>query len=144
MTETILVDFHCHSIFSDGELAPEAVASKLAAAGVRFAALTDHDLIDGLAQFENELNKHGIPCISGVELTTQHHGTEVHLVGYGFDPENPKLNATLATLRQTRSVEVHSIAASIRKSGNVRSRENDASLVFSAAPNGHLEIKDAI
>ncbi len=143
MSETILVDFHCHSIFSDGELSPGTLAAGLAAAGVRFASLTDHDSIEGIAQFKSELNKYGIPCISGVELTTQYLGNEVHLLGYGFDPENQELNVTLASIRQTRSLEVYSIASSLRKAGTNRSKDNSASLVFNAAPNGHLEIKDA-
>ena len=52
MNETILVNFHCHSIFSDGEQTPEALAANLAAAGVRYAALTDHDSLEGLPVFK--------------------------------------------------------------------------------------------
>ena len=36
-----------HTIFSDGEQTPEALAASLAAGGVRYAALTDHDTVEG-------------------------------------------------------------------------------------------------
>jgi len=59
MVETVLVNFHCHSIFSDGELTPEVVAANLAQAGVRYAALTDHDTVEGLPRFQEALKKNG-------------------------------------------------------------------------------------
>ena len=102
MNETVLVNFHCHSIFSDGEQPPEVLAANLAAAGVRFAALTDHDSIEGLPRFEDALKKRGVAYLTGVELTTQFNGREAHLLGYGFDPEYPALAATLLSLRQVR------------------------------------------
>ena len=95
MNETILVNFHCHSIFSDGEQTPEALAANLAAAGVRYAALTDHDSLEGLPRFQEALKKRGVACLPGVELTTQFNGREAHLLGYGFDPQDPDLAATL-------------------------------------------------
>ncbi|MEZ4637224.1 MAG: PHP domain-containing protein [Caldilineaceae bacterium] len=51
MLETIPVNFHCHSMFSDGDQTPEALAAHLAAAGVRYAALTDHDSLEGFRVF---------------------------------------------------------------------------------------------
>jgi PAS domain S-box-containing protein len=142
MNDSILVNFHCHSIFSDGEQTPEALAASLASAGVRYAALTDHDSIEGLPRFREALKKRGVACLSGVELTTQFNGREAHLLGYGFDFENPELSATLLSMRQIRRLEVHSIAGSLRKAGT--SRPNDNGAVVSAAPQGQLEIGAAI
>ena len=64
MSETILVNFHCHTIFSDGELMPESLAANLAATGVRYASLTDHDSIEGWPRFQEALKKRGIAFIS--------------------------------------------------------------------------------
>jgi len=142
MKDSILVNFHCHSIFSDGEQTPEALAGNLAAAGVRYAALTDHDSIEGLPRFREALKKRGVACLSGVELTTQFNGREAHLLGYGFDFENPELAATLLSMRQIHNLEVHSIAGTLRKAG--ASRPNDNGAAVSAAPQGQLEIGEAI
>jgi PAS domain S-box-containing protein len=144
MNETILVNLHCHSIFSDGEQTPEALAENLAAAGVRYIVLTDHDTLKSLPRFQDALKKHGIAFLPGVELTTQFDGHEAHLLGYGFDPQHPELAATLSSMRQIRNLEVHSIAESIRKAGNNRPNGTDTAPAVSAAPHGRLEIGEAI
>jgi len=144
MSETVLVNFHCHSLFSDGEQTPEALAQNLAADGVRYAALTDHDSIEGLPRFQEALKKPGVVCLPGVELTSQFNGREAHLLGYGFDPEYPDLAATLFSLRQVRDLEVHSIAGSLRKIGTNRPVDSHDVQAINAAPDGRLEIGAAI
>ena len=59
MGEAILVNLHTHTIFSDGEQTPEALAAGLDAAGVRYAALTDHDTIEGLTRCQAAVRKRG-------------------------------------------------------------------------------------
>lgn len=144
MTETIRVNFHCHSVFSDGVQTPEALAANLASAGVRYAALTDHDSVEGLSGFREALRKRGVACLPGVELTTRYNGREAHLLGYGFDPHMPDLVATMLSLRQVRDLEVHSIAGSLRKMGTNRASETDELEAVSAAPDGQLDIRAAI
>ncbi len=144
MDETILVNFHCHTIFSDGQPTPEILAGNLATAGVRYAALTDHDTLEGLPRFRDALKKQGIAFLPGVELTTQFNGREAHLLGYGFDPDHPDLNATLRSLRQVQNVEIHSIAGTIRKAGNHSADGVTKIPAVSAAPDGKLEISAAI
>lgn len=144
MNDTITVNFHCHSIFSDGEQTPEALVASLAAAGVRYAALTDHNSIEGLPRFQEALKKRGIASLTGVELTTWFEGREIHLLGYGFDPHHPDLAATLLSLRQVRDLEVHSITGSLRRMGTSRSRSPEDPPAVSAAPNGRLEIGEGI
>jgi PAS domain S-box-containing protein len=142
MNDSVLVNFHCHSLFSDGELTPEALAATLAAAGARYAALTDHDTLEGLPRFQDALKKRGVAFLTGVELTTQFEGREAHLLAYGFDPDHAELAATLLSLRQARGVEVHSIADSLRKAGTNTAPATSAAI--SAAPHGILEASEAI
>lgn len=144
MSETTRVNFHCHSLFSDGDLTPEALADNLAASGVRYAALTDHDTVDGLPRFQEALRRRGIGYLSGIELTTQFHGRDAHLLAYGFDPTEPELAVTLMSLRQARSNDVHSIADSLRKTGTRYSEPEDIHAHHNAAPNGQLETGAAI
>jgi len=144
MNDTVLVNFHCHSMFSDGEETPEVLAAHLAAAGVRYAALTDHDTLEGLPRFQEALKKRGVACVPGVEMTTRFRGREAHLLGYGFDPQDPDLDATLFSLRQVRDLEVHSIAGSLRRIGANRPTGAEEFPAVSAAPHGWLEIGEAI
>ncbi|MCE5326514.1 MAG: DUF294 nucleotidyltransferase-like domain-containing protein [Planctomycetaceae bacterium] len=141
------VDLHCHSSFSDGQLAPEELAARLAAAGVAFAALTDHDDVAGLSQFRAAASRRGIGCIGGLELTVQCDGREAHLLAYGFDATNAELLATIRSLQQTRKNAPHlsdgvdGISQSLRLQ---RLKSATEAAGPSAAPEGRLDIADAI
>ncbi len=93
MNATVRVDFHLHSNRSDGDLSPEALAHKVAKDGVRFAALTDHDTIDGADAFREAFTRCGGVAVPGVELTVEFEGRTIHLLVYGADPERLALNA---------------------------------------------------
>ncbi len=140
MGDTIYVNLHTHSLHSDGALAPAALAERLARAGVRYAAICDHDTVEGWPAFHKALDARGVPSLPGIELTTQHEGRIIHLVAYGFDPEYPELLATLASMRAHRQVDTHSIAGSLRAADT---SSGDAE-VDSAAPDGQLETGTAI
>ena len=64
---TTRVNFHAHTVFSDGTQSPEALAASLAADGVRVAALTDHvadpyhRFHDPRTSYEGTLRNEGIP-----------------------------------------------------------------------------------
>ncbi len=145
MTHGIRVDLHCHSRLSDGELSPEELAERLAQAGVAFAALTDHDTVEGLANFRAAADRRGIGCVTGLELTVRCHDKEAHLLAYGLDPHCPELLAILESLRHWRDRrpnglgDVHSIAT------NLRQRSGGPDLAGSAAgAHGQIDIADAI
>ena len=104
MNETIRVNLHCHSHFSDGELPPGELAERLAASGVRAASLTDHDTIEGTAAFREALSRKGIGVISGIELTVASpQGKELHLLGYGFDAGNKAFQGILQRTHSPRN-----------------------------------------
>ncbi len=118
MNATTRVNLHCHSTCSDGALVPEEMAQRLADAGVVFAALTDHETVDGLARFEAALQRHGVGSVSGVEVPAFWRGEEIHLLIYGFDTAHLELLGTLHALRQMRSATTQSVAGSLRKMGS--------------------------
>ncbi|MHB0998459.1 MAG: DUF294 nucleotidyltransferase-like domain-containing protein [Armatimonadota bacterium] len=135
------VDLHCHSIYSDGNLGPREIADLLSASGTSAASLTDHDTVDGQDAFSEALTHREIGCITGVEITTRLNGEDIHLLAYGFDPENHELKETLYSLRQTNVPEVLSIAESIYRKGSQNAGGNDTR---NTAPNGRIDISDAI
>jgi PAS domain S-box-containing protein len=144
MKHTTRVNLHSHSIFSDGELTPEALVEKLAAAGICYAALTDHDSIDGLSRFHEALKRRNIGHITGVELTTWYQGREAHLLAYGFDAGHAELKATLAAMQKERFTGVQSIAGPLRKMATHHVQGAAGELVLSVAASGQIEIADAI
>lgn len=143
MTTTLPVNLHCHSIFSDGEFTPEALAELLAANGVRYAALTDHDTIEGQHRFQSALKKNGVNYIPAVELTTFYKGIEVHLLGYGFKVDDVELNHALLSLRQHNSQDTGSIASSLRKRSATHLHSEKISHQNSI-PEGKLDTADGI
>ena len=106
------------------------LAAELAAAGVRFAALTDHDSIDGLRAFDQVLAFHGIGLLTGVEITVEEAPDSFHILAYGFDPENRELLEILRQRRMNRRnglrEDLNKVGAYLRswtKSGNESSSE---------------------
>lgn len=114
MHDTIRVDLHCHSSWSDGQSSPRELGEALSRGGVQVVAITDHDTVQGIVEFGKASRESGAIVVTGVELTTCFEGSPVHLLAYGFDPQHAELLAMLAALRQGRSREVQSIASSMR------------------------------
>lgn len=99
MTTILNADLHCHSIVSDGTLTPEALAARASANGVELWALTDHDEVGGQHRAAVAAKVEGMRYLTGTEISVTFVGQTVHIVGLGFDPDDPNL---LEGLRQTR------------------------------------------
>ncbi len=93
-------DLHCHSVFSDGTLTPEALAQRAKANGVQLWALTDHDDVSGQERASATARACQLAYLTGVEISVTFLGQTVHIVGLGCDAENPLL---CQGLHQTRS-----------------------------------------
>ena len=103
------VDLHLHSRFSDGTYAPEELAAQARRYGLAAIALTDHDSVEGCPRTAQACEALGIEFIVGVELTAEQEGNELHILGYCFDMENPRLLTELArfqAVRQNRICEM--------------------------------------
>ena len=90
-------------------MAPDALIRDVAAAGVRTFALTDHDTIAGYREIVAAgAVPAGMSLIPGVEinaLVTRDLGLwewELHILGFGMDPEDERFEAILATQRAAR------------------------------------------
>lgn len=96
----IAADLHVHTTRSDGVLAPEAVSTVAAGAGLDAVAITDHDrihpTIDAPVVVEN-----GVEVIHGIELRVAAPELRVDLLGYGVSP-TPALTAECDRLRTDR------------------------------------------
>ncbi|MCW5654431.1 3',5'-nucleoside bisphosphate phosphatase [Hydrogenophaga sp.] len=92
-------DLHCHSVISDGTLAPEVLAQRAKANGVELWALTDHDELGGQDRAIEAARQIGLPYLTGTEISVTFAGVTVHIVGLGMDHQN---TALLDGLRATR------------------------------------------
>lgn len=99
-----LVDLHIHSTSSDGYYSPEELVAKASEAGLAAISLADHDNVDGIAAAQRAGLGQGVEVLAGVELSTQwYEYYDMHLLGYGFDPQDPYLNRELAEFQNFRS-----------------------------------------
>ncbi len=72
-------DLHLHTICSDGSDTPTELVKRAKAMGMSAIALTDHNCLGGLEEFEKACIECGMEYAKGIEITTEHHGREVHL-----------------------------------------------------------------
>lgn len=101
------MDLHSHSTASDGSLRPAELVAAAAEAGLAGLALTDHDTVDGLAEFLAAGRDLGFPVLGGVEISLEHPGT-MHLLGYdlGGGGAIPAALDRLKSFRQDRNLKV--------------------------------------
>lgn len=107
-------DLHTHSEFSDGVLAPAALVQAARQAGLKALALTDHDTVQGLAEFVTEGLRQGILAIPGVELSTLYQDLEVHVLGYGCNPEDAALQSALDRFVAARRRRIEQMVGNLR------------------------------
>jgi hypothetical protein len=87
-------NFHIHTVYSDGQLQPEAVIEQALKINLQGLAITDHHTVQGYQIAHNYLQSfsktpHSLPQLwTGVEITSILRGTEVHILGYGFEPKH--------------------------------------------------------
>ena len=102
-----IIDLHVHSTASDGTYSPSEVAKLANTIGLSAIALTDHDTIDGLEEFQKTGKAFGLETINGIEfaaLWEKHHRPEIHLVGLGFDPNHPLLLERMKDIKESREI----------------------------------------
>jgi predicted metal-dependent phosphoesterase TrpH len=102
MQQEKYVDLHMHSTFSDGIHAPTKLVEIAVRKGLAAIALADHDSLDGFRELESAAGKAGLEVLSAVELSSEHNGRDLHILGYGVDPSHEGLLGMLQEFRDTR------------------------------------------
>ncbi|MEP6824750.1 MAG: 3',5'-nucleoside bisphosphate phosphatase [Ramlibacter sp.] len=110
-------DLHCHSIVSDGTLTPEELAARAAGNGVELWALTDHDEIGGQHRAAEAARSHGMKYLTGTEISVTFASQTVHIVGLGFDPDDPAMLQGLMDTRGGRGGRAMEMAEQLAKVG---------------------------
>jgi predicted metal-dependent phosphoesterase TrpH len=112
-----VIDLHLHTTASDGLLAPSALISQAAAAGLTTVSITDHDTVAGLAEGGEAAARLGLRLVAGIELTAVEDGRDVHVLGYFFDPASRVLREFLQEQRQDRVRRVREMGARLAALG---------------------------
>lgn len=117
MTHLLNADLHCHSVFSDGTLTPEALAERAKANGVALWALTDHDELSGQQRAMRAAAALDLRYLTGVEISVTFLHVTVHIVGLGMDIHHPALLEGLRVTRGGREERAREMADGLAKAG---------------------------
>ena len=114
-------DLHTHTTCSDGRLAPAALVREAAARDLSVLAVTDHDTVAGVPEAQAAGRAEGVQVVAGVELSVTHgsgdDGEDLHLLGYGFDPEHDELRQHLARFKEARRERARAMAERLTEIG---------------------------
>ena len=122
----MLVDFHMHSIYSDGVKSPEELLRLALECKLSMMALTDHDEIDGIkalraAQKQLDPEK-TIKIINGCEFRADYKGKSIHILGYRFDETNQELKDFIQYFKAKREERIDEIIKRCNNAGYVISK----------------------
>ena len=97
------VDLHLHTTESDGRLTPAELIALVAQRGLKVAAVTDHDITDGIEPAWDAARAYPqLTVIPGIELSTDIPGNEIHILGYYIDYKDQDFQVMLERFRDSR------------------------------------------
>jgi 3',5'-nucleoside bisphosphate phosphatase len=117
VTSILNADLHCHSVVSDGTLTPEELAARASTNKVELWSLTDHDEIGGQHRAAAAAKAQGMRYLTGTEISVTFIGKTVHIVGLGFDPDDPSLKQGLLQTRGGRGLRAMEMSEGLAKVG---------------------------
>ncbi|HEX8858095.1 MAG TPA: PHP domain-containing protein [Actinomycetes bacterium] len=110
-------DLHTHSTCSDGTLRPSEVVDLALRRDLAGIALTDHDTTAGLDEARGAARDRGLAVLTGCELSAEHEGQPVHVLGYAFDPAEPDFRAKREWIREGRVGRAERMVRRMRELG---------------------------
>jgi predicted metal-dependent phosphoesterase TrpH len=144
-----LLNFHLHTVYSDGQMQPCDLVEQAIALKLKHFAITDHHTIAGYnqaRQFLDRVSSHPqLPTMHiGIEINASLLFTEVHILGYGFAPSHPSIEPYLQS-KTTAGIDYQakSVINAIHQAGGIavlahpaRYRRSPEELVPAAAALG--------
>lgn len=94
------INLHLHTTVSDGALTPAQIVRRCAQIGLDLISITDHDTCDAYKLLDME----DLPLriLPGMEVSSMHEGTDVHVLAYGCKMEDPGLVEMMDMYRSGR------------------------------------------
>ena len=120
-----IINFHCHTKFSDGSFDPEQLLDQVFFNKLKFIAITDHHTIKAhdYIQQNNILEKYpkeSFRLIPGIEINCLLLGCLVHVVGLGIDIKSNQLTPYIQGESAVgNDLHINSVTNAIRLAGGL-------------------------
>ena len=121
-------NFHMHTVHSDGQLQPEAVVQQMMDRSLKGFAITDHHSVKGYRAAQRYLDTWQLnnpaeasPHLwTGMEITAVLLEVEVHILGFGFNPDHAVLTQyQQGTAPIGEAAAAMNVIAAIRQGGGI-------------------------
>ena len=126
-------DMHMHTYYSDGIDSPEAVIEKAYQRGIMCCAITDHDNVKGVLEGEKKAAERKMEFHSGIELSSEMDGVEIHILGYDIDIDNKELKKECAIAAGRREERNKKMIAELERLYGVTKEE-----IFEKSKSGYI------
>lgn len=113
----MIVDLHFHSCFSDGALNPSDLLVRAVSSQIKFLALTDHDILDGVPELHKANTSLDLRVINGVEISVRWRKYDLHILAYNFDLQNQALMDLIKIQKNNRISRAQEISEKLAKFG---------------------------
>ena len=111
------IDLHVHTSASDGRYSPSEIVREALRTGLSAIAVTDHDTLGGIAEALDAARGSPLEVVPGVEISTDAPSSEVHILGYFVDQDDPTLNRWLHDFQDSRLDRARRILARLSRMG---------------------------
>jgi predicted metal-dependent phosphoesterase TrpH len=109
----LTVDFHSHTVESDGSLTPAELVGKMRARGVSWFSVTDHDT----TRAYDAIDAPGQHVVPGIEINTTWDGSDVHILGYRIPTGPSPLGEVIDRNRAHRRARIDTMIAGLNEAG---------------------------
>ncbi len=111
MDNMAICDLHIHSTCSDGTYSPCELIDLAIQKGISAIALCDHNTTKGLDGFVEYAVGKNIEAVPGIEISADHNGKEVHILGLFLGTEaREKIDVFLRTVNENKEKNNHELA----------------------------------
>lgn len=108
------VDFHSHTLMSDGSLAPSDLVAFMREREVEIFSISDHDTLDA---YEHLQLPAGTRIVTGIEINTTWRMNAVHILGYALPLGESPVSAMIAKNQIARRARIERIVAQLQRAG---------------------------
>lgn len=129
-------DLHCHTTCSDGSLTPEEIVTLAKEIGLSALSITDHDTVAAYATAAPLSQKLNIILIPGVEFSAAWEQESVHILGYGFVLDDPRIQEFCKAHTKRRLDRNRAILEKLSKKGMPLSYEEILTAASCTPENG--------